>query len=355
MKINKAILSLFVVLLVVTLTLGLSGCSSNGTESQDSESGDKTSTEQGSSSNKSDKILKVALITEGPVSDAGWNASAYDGLNAIKTELGAEISNLETSSPSEYEEGMRSYASQGYDIVFAHGFQFQDAAQNIGPDYPDTAFVITSGTEAFGENVSPLIFLEEEGFYIMGQAAAKLTKTNKIGHIGGMEIPALIYPYKGFEQGIKDTNPNAQIVLSWIGTWTDVGKAKEAAMAQIDNGVDVMFGSANQATQGVIQACKENNVWTFGAYSPTIATAPEIIVGEVLLNTDSAFVAVAKQVRDKTFKGGIIALGFKDDAITFNWNEDLISNFPEIKELGEQTIKDIASGKLVIPKYSLGE
>lgn len=189
----------------------------------------------------------------------------------------------------------------------------------------------------------------------MGQAAAKLSKSNKIGHIGGMEIPALIYPYKGFEQGVKDTNPNAQIVLSWIGTWTDVGKAKEAAMAQINSGVDVMFGSANQATQGVIQACKENNIWTFGAYSPTIDTAPEVIVGEVLLNTDSAFATIAKQVRDKTYKGGIIALGFKDEAITFNWNEDLVSNFPEIKELGEQTIKDIASGKLEIPKYSLGE
>lgn len=134
MKINKFILSLVVMLLVVSLALGLSGCGSDGSESQDSGNSEVTSTAQAPGNDeagKADKVLKVALITEGPVSDAGWNASAYDGLIAIQTELGAEISNLETKSPSEYEEGMRSYASQGYDIIFAHGFQFQDAAQNV--------------------------------------------------------------------------------------------------------------------------------------------------------------------------------------------------------------------------------
>ncbi len=344
--VKRFIFPMLIMLLVTSLASGLSGCGTEGSKDQSTGNNNIAPGE---------RALKVALITEGPVSDAGWNAAAYDGLKATENEFGAEISLLETNSPSECEEGMRSYATQGFDIVVAHSFEYQDFAKKVGEEFPNTYFVVTSGTEAFGNNVSPLIFLEEEGFYIMGQAAAQLTKTNKIGHIGGMEIPSLIYPYKGFELGIKDTNPNAQVVLSWIGTWTDVGKAKEAAMAQIDSGVDVMFGSANQATQGVIQACKENNAWTFGAYSPTIDIAPEVIVGEVLLDMENAFTSIAKDVMEGTFKGGIIALGLKEKAITFNWNEELARKFPGMKELGEQTIKDIASGSLKIPKYSLGE
>jgi len=301
-------------------------------------------------------VLKVALLTDGPVSDAGWNASAYEGLQAIQTELGAQISNTETKAPSEYEEALRSYASQGFDLIIAHGFQYQDAAKKVGAEFPGTVFVATSGTEASGKNVSPLIFLEEQGYYIMGLVAAKISKTGKLGLIGAEEIPALVYPYKGFELGAKTANPNIQITTTWIGTWEDVGKAKEATVALIQAGCDVVFGCANQATLGILQAARENNVYTYGAYGDQIDLAPEVIVGEFMLSMKDALVAVAKQVKDGTFQGGILALGLQDGAISFTWNDPVASKIPaEVKAAGDQALADLKSGALQIPAYSLGE
>ncbi len=300
--------------------------------------------------------FKVALLTSGPVSDAGWNAAAYDGLKAIETALGASVSNTETKAPAEYEEAMRSYASQGYDLIFAHGYEYQDAAKKVGAEFPNTVFVVTSGTEGFGTNVSPLIFLEEQGYYIMGLVAAKVSKTGKLGLIGAEEIPALVYPYKGFELGAKTANPDIQITTSWIGTWEDVGKAKEATIALINAGCDVVFGCADQATLGILQAAKENNVYTYGAYSDQIALAPDVIIGEFMLSMQDAFVATATKVQAGTFEGGTLALGLADGAISFTWNDPVASKLPaEVKAAADQALADLKSGALKIPAFSLGE
>ena len=90
--------------------------------------------------------FRVALLTPGPISDGGWNASAYDGLQLIKKELGAEVSNVQTGTPSEFAQGFRDYAQQGYDLVFGHGFEFQDPALQVGAEFPRTAFVVSSGS-----------------------------------------------------------------------------------------------------------------------------------------------------------------------------------------------------------------
>ncbi len=323
---------LLIVLLALTLTV--TGCKPSGTTNE----------------------FKVALLTDGPVSDAGWNASAYEGLQAIQTEFGATISNTETKAPSEYEEALRSYASEGYGLIFAHGFQYQDAAKKVGAEFPKTVFVVTSGTEAYGTNVSPLIFLEEQGYYIMGFVAAKISKTGKLGLIGAEEIPALVYPYKGFELGAKTANPDVKITTSWIGTWEDVGKAKEATVALIQAGCDVVFGCANQATLGILQAARENNVYTYGAYSDQIDLAPEVIVGEFMLSMKDAFVSVAGQVKEGTFTGGVLALGLADGAISFTWNDPVASKLPaEVKAAADQALADLTSGALKIPAFSLGE
>jgi basic membrane protein A len=299
-------------------------------------------------------VLKVALLTDGPVSDAGWNAAAYQGLLAMQKELGAEISNLETSAPAQYEEGFRNYASSGYDIVIGHGFQYQDAAKKVGPEFPETIFLVTSGTEAYGDNACPLIFLEEQGYYVMGLLAGLMTKTGKVGLIGGMEIPALTAPFEGFKMGAKAGNPNIDIVTTWIGTWDDVGKAKEATIAQIESGCDVIFGTANQAGLGVLQACAERNVWTFGAYESQIPLAPEVILTEFMLDMENAFLSVGRQIIDGKFKGGVIALGFQDNAIDLYWNDNILDKVSEdVKNAANKALQEIKDGTLKIPEFSL--
>src|SRR5947207_3446329 len=98
--------------------------------------------------------MKVGLLTPGSVNDNGWNAIAYEGLQRIHRELGAEISHQETRTPAEIEEGFRAYGSQGYDLVFGHGFEFQDPARKMGAKFPKTVYVTTSGNTV-STNVAP--------------------------------------------------------------------------------------------------------------------------------------------------------------------------------------------------------
>ncbi|HHY96294.1 MAG TPA: BMP family ABC transporter substrate-binding protein [Firmicutes bacterium] len=149
-KSARGLVCLCLVATLVLASVGLAGC---GKSSENKPEG-----------NEGSKPLKAALVS-GPVSDAGWNAAGYDGLKAAEKELGATVSNTEVNAPAEYEEAIRSYASQGFDVIFAHGFQFQDAAKKVAAEYPNTAIIVVSGTEPSGSNMSPMIFLEEQGFY----------------------------------------------------------------------------------------------------------------------------------------------------------------------------------------------
>src|SRR5688500_18998178 len=101
--------------------------------------------------------FKVALLTPGPISDQSWNGGAYQGLLRIRDSLGASISHIQTKTPAEFEEQFRQYGSQGYDLVFGHGFEFQDAAKRVGPDHPRTIFVVTSASSV-GENIAGIQF-----------------------------------------------------------------------------------------------------------------------------------------------------------------------------------------------------
>src|SRR5881227_1218834 len=132
--------------------------------------------------------LRVALLTPGSISDKSWNGGAYQGLLRIRDSLGAKISHIQTKTPAEFEENFRQYGDQGYDLVFGHGFEFQDAARAVAPSYPRTQYVVTSGNTATG-NVSGMVFGFAEPSYLAGMLAGAMTKSKKLGVIGGTELP----------------------------------------------------------------------------------------------------------------------------------------------------------------------
>ena len=149
---------------------------------------------------------RVALLTSGPVSDAGWHAGAYAGLRRIGDSLGVETSHQQTRSAAEFDDAFSSYAESGYELVFAHGFEYQDAATRAGELYPDVTFVVSAGSRP-GPNVVPLIFRLEEASYLAGMAAGSLTRTGVIGMVGGVEIPSAKGTFVAFEAGAKAVNP----------------------------------------------------------------------------------------------------------------------------------------------------
>src|ERR1700716_1468587 len=132
--------------------------------------------------------FRVALLTPGPISDQSWNGGAYKGLMRIRDSLGATVSHIQTKTPAEFEEQFRQYGSQGYGLVFGNGFEFQDAAKRVGPDFPRTIYVTTSGSTS-GANVAGIQFAFADASYLAGMIAGSVTKTNIIGVIGGTELP----------------------------------------------------------------------------------------------------------------------------------------------------------------------
>ena len=156
--------------------------------------------------------FRVALLTPGPISDQSWNGGAYQGLMRIKDSLGATVSHIQTKTPAEFEEQFRQYGSQGYNLVFGHGFEFQDAAKRVGPDFPKTIYVTTSGS-ASGGNVASISFGFADASYLAGMVAGSLTKSNVLGAIGGTELPPVKESFAAFEEGAKASNPNRRMIF----------------------------------------------------------------------------------------------------------------------------------------------
>jgi basic membrane protein A len=303
-----------VLLTLVTLVLAMSACSK----------ADKAGAPSGS-----DASFKVALLTPGPISDQSWNAGAYEGLMRIRDSLKAQVSHIQTKTPAEFEENFRQYGAQGYALVFGHGFEFQDAAKRVAPEFPKTIYVTTSGTTA-GPNLAGMSFGFADASYLAGILAASMTKSNELGVIGGTELPPVVESFRAFEKGAHDVNPAIKVVTSYVGNWDDVGNGKEQALAQISQGVDVIFQNADAAGLGVFQAARDKKgVFIVGSNSNQNAVAPDVTLGSVVIDLPLAFLTIAKQVKAGTFKPGVIELGEQSHVVTLVLNPGLARQIPQ--------------------------
>jgi basic membrane lipoprotein Med (substrate-binding protein (PBP1-ABC) superfamily) len=296
-----------------------------------------------------DGKFRVALLTPGPVSDAGWNALAYEGLLKIRDTLHAEVSQIETKTPAEFEETFRDYANRGFQLVFGHGFEFQDAAARVGADYPRTVFITTSGNTV-RSNVAPMRFLLEEATYLMGMLSAMLSKTGKAGAIGGIEIPPLQSTFLAFEAGAKSVKPDFQVAVAYIGNWEDLGAAKQAAIALIEQNCDILIPNADAASLGAFQAAREKRVMALGTNKNQNDIVPEVIVASGVIDIPTAFLQVAQEVQNQTFHSRIIRLGMKEGVIALVYNpawQDRLS--AEVLARVAVAQQQIIAGTLAVP------
>jgi basic membrane protein A and related proteins len=298
-----------------------------------------------------DHPFRVALLTPGPVSDQAWNGGAYQGLLRIRDSLGAQISHIQTKSPADFEENFRQYGAQGYDLVFGHGFEFQDAASRVGPDYPGTVYITTSGNRVRA-NVAPMVFGFEEPSYLAGVLAGALTKSELIGAIGGTELPPVRSSFLAFEAGVHAVNPAARVAVSYVGSWEDVSAAKEQALAQIHRGADIIFQNADAAGLGIFQAARESKgVLVFGANANQNDVAPDVIVASVVIDLPHAFLLVARSVHDKTFKAGVLRLGSEAQVVDLVLNPKLAGAItPAAHAALDSARAGIASGRIHPPR-----
>jgi basic membrane lipoprotein Med (substrate-binding protein (PBP1-ABC) superfamily) len=304
---------------------------------------------------KAAESFQVALLTPGSIADGGWNQGAYDGLRRIEAELGARISQVETRTPAAFEEGFRDYASRGYDLVFGHGFEYQEAAAKVAAEFPGTVFVTTSGNTV-RPNLAPMVFELEQATYLCGLLAGRATRTGVVGMIGGIPLPSIESTFLAFRAGALAGRPDAEVRESWIGNFDDTAAAREAAKALLEEGADFLIHQANDAGRGVFQAVAERaaqgaTVYAFGTNRDQSAMAPEVVIASATLDLPGAFVEVARRVRDGRFEARPLHLGMREGIVGFVWNPALESRVAEPLRAELKEVEGrIRAGELSVPR-----
>ncbi len=291
--------------------------------------------------------LRVALITPGSIADAAWNAGAYRGLLQVRDSLRVATSHIEARTPAEQEEALRTYAAQGYGLVFAHGFEFQGAAERVSAKYPETVIIVTSGERAVG-NVAPLIYRLEEASYLAGMVAGGMTRSNLLGFVGGIELPPIQAAYRGWVRGAKATNANVETRKIYLNSFDDAAAGREAALALIRAGADVFHHNADAAALGVFQAVRETpGVYVFGSNADQTAVAPDRVVGSAVIDLPYSFLLVAREVAGGTFKPVPKEFGLRSGVIRYVPNPALVDSVPaEIQARVRAAADSIAAGTL---------
>ncbi len=299
--------------------------------------------------------FRVALLTPGSIADGGWNAGAYKGLEAIRDSLGAEISHVETRTPAQFEESFRDYASRGYDLIFGHGFEYQDAAALVGAEYPDSIFVTTSGSTVRA-NVVPMVFELEQATYLCGHLAGAMTRTGRIGMIGGIDLPSIRSTFLAFRAGAKAARADADVREVFIGNFEDTAAAREAALALLEEGADFLIHQANEAGRGVFQAVSEKRsakspAFAFGTNRNQNDMAPDAVIASATLDIPGAFVEVARRVKDGRFAPEPIRLGMAQRVVALEVNPALAQSIPPDVAASLASLEArIVSGAFSVPR-----
>jgi basic membrane lipoprotein Med (substrate-binding protein (PBP1-ABC) superfamily) len=299
--------------------------------------------------------FEVALLTPGSIADGGWNAGAFAGLEAIRDQLGAEIRHVETRTPAEFEEGFRDFASRGFDLVFGHGFEYQEAAAKVGAEFPATIFVTTSGNTVRA-NVAPMVFELEQATWLLGFLAARMSASGVLGLVGGRDLPSIRSTFIAFRAGAEAARPDVRVREVFIGNFDDTAAAREAAVALLEEGADLLMHQANDAGRGVFLAVSERaargaRVFAFGTNRNQNEMAPEVVLASATLDIPAAFVAVARRVRDGSFTPAPLRMGLADGIVAVEMNPRLAERVPPAlrEELAALEAR-IRAGELVVPR-----
>jgi basic membrane protein A and related proteins len=296
--------------------------------------------------------FRVAVIIPSTVTDMAWSQSIYDALVAIQTQMGGK-----SAMEIKYSENLfnvpdaaaaiRDYASQGFDMVIAHGTQYNVSIAEVAKDFPKTTFVYETGSDTFGlPNVIAYDVASQEGGYVNGVMAAKLTKTKKIGIIGPVQSGDDKTYFDGFMQGIKSVDPSINVSQTWTGSFSDVTLMTQAAKTHIANGEDVLAGSSQSAV-GAIAVVKANGkVLWFGDDVDQSSLAPNVIVACQLYNWKVSLMDMVNNHKAGKL-GGVFTLHLGNSGL------EIIDNpafaLPaDVKAAADAAIKGINDGSVTV-------
>lgn len=282
--------------------------------------------------------LKVAMVTDvGGVDDKSFNQSAWEGLQAWGKENNLSKGNgydyFQSSSESDYTNNLDTAISSGYKLVFGIGYALHDAIEKTAGNHADTNFVIIDDVIEGKDNVASVTFADNEAAYLAGVAAAKTTKTKKVGFVGGVKSDVITRFEKGFEAGVKSVDDSIQIQVDYAGSFGDAAKGKTIAAAQYAGGADVVYQAAGGTGAGVFSEAKARNekkkesekVWVIGVdrdqkeegkYTSKDGKSSNFVLASTIKEVGSALKEIANETKDGKFPGGkTTTFGLKDGGV----------------------------------------
>ena len=261
------------------------------------------------------KNMKVALVLPGPVNNSSRNLAAYNGLKRFLEDYQAEIAVVEKVSLSESRKIFSSLAERKFDLIIGQGFEYGFVVKKIAKMFPDTFFCIIGGDVSQEPNLCSFNFKDEQYGYLVGIVAGLNTTTNKIGIVIGKKSPAEEKVVIGIRKGLKAVNPKADLIVSFINTIEDISKGREAAIDQINEGVDVVTYLADTAGIGVIKAAEDSDISAIGSVIDQHDMAPTTVITSGIQDTSQLIYLACEYYSEEILESRIYRFGLKNQVV----------------------------------------
>lgn len=367
----KKVLSI-IVMLTMVFTLLLTGCGEKkeedtigqGNEVTDDQESDADSqedindTEDNNTEDNQDQAqdnvnLKISMVTDtGGINDQSFNQSAWEGLEKAQKDLGITPEYMESTQESDYAPNLETLYDQGNDLIWGIGYLMADAVYKAAETNPDRKYaIIDNAYEEPLDNLLGVTFSEHEPSFLVGYIAGKMTKTNNVGFVGGMEFDVIWRFESGYRAGVKTANPDAKIQIQYANDFGDTAKGKAIANSMYQNGADIIFHAAGFTGTGVIESAVENEKYVIGVDQDQRAKlGKDAIITSAVKRVDQAIFMVAEDLKNGKFEGGTNKnYGLSDGAVGIAPTsaeavpEDILEEVAKLEE-------DIKAGRIVVPK-----
>jgi len=296
--------------------------------------------------------MKIAMVTDvGGVNDQSFNQSAWEGLKRAEKDFGVKVAYKESKQDADYAPNMETLTDAGYDLIWGIGFLMGDAIKETAELNPDQKYAIIDF--AYGDetpkNVACAVFQEEEPSFLVGYIAGKMTKSDKVGFVGGIKFPLIEKFEYGFMAGVKMANPKAEVMRQYAESFTDAAKGKAIANNMYQQGADIVFHASGGVGDGVIEAAKEKGQWAIGVDKDQNFLAPENVLTSAMKRVDNAIYDTGKRLMDGEFAGGqTVVYNLKNDGVGIAPTSS--KHVPEaiLKEV-DGLVAKIKAGEIVVP------
>lgn len=333
--------------LAVVLPLWLSACGSGAPPADTAES--EATDSDPSASTEAPDAPQLALVLSGSSTDQSWDQAAFEAGEALEAD-GVEVAVSEAVDPADVAAVLRQYAEEGYDLIVAHSFSYQDAVFQVAQEFPEVNFAWAGGIGETADNVADYDQPFYQGAYLVGLIAAELSKTGQLGALYGFDIPVCHAMGEAMLAGAQTVRPDATLTSAAVGDWYDVAKAKEAALSQAETGVDFWIGCGQGPTLGQIEAAKEVDGYVTGYVGDMSSLGPEVVAANLIWNMEPLFSQMLEDTADGEFGGQFYNLGVPEDVIQV----EITAEFQD--DVGEDTLssvksteEDIAAGEIEVP------